>query len=99
MSRKTTLITAAAVTVVALIAGLAYWLAQPSYDDIVKGCRSALAAQGDREGKGRPAACNEVRADDYDALVLDAALDHLGWTDKDGNFDKQKMIDSLDDEP
>ncbi|MFE5217482.1 MULTISPECIES: hypothetical protein [unclassified Streptomyces] len=99
MSRKTTLITAAAVAVAALIAGLAYWLAQPSYDDVVKGCKKALAAQGDREGKGRPADCDGVRKNDYDALVLDAALNHLGWTDKDGNFDKQKMIDSLDDQP
>jgi hypothetical protein len=99
VSRRTTLITAAAVTVVALIAGLAYWITQPSYDDVVKDCKTALAKQYTRDGKGRPADCKDVHDDDYDALVLDASLNHLGWTDDDGNFDKNKMLDSVTEQP
>jgi hypothetical protein len=35
-----------------------------------------------------------VKKDDYDTLVFGSAIDGLGWTDKDGNFDVNKMLES-----
>lgn len=97
MSRKTLLISAAVLAVAGIITGLVLWLSQPSYDEIVKGCQKALAKQYAEDGKGKPAACNDVKDDDYNALVLHAAMGDLGWLDDDGNFDKNKMLeDSLD---
>ncbi|WP_190172933.1 hypothetical protein [Streptomyces mirabilis] len=90
----------AAVTAVALATGgTAYWISRPSYDDIVKGCTKALAAQYKAGGKGKPSACNDVKSDDYDTLVLSSVIDGLGWTDKDGNFDENKMLESTLDQP
>jgi hypothetical protein len=91
--RRRNLIVAAAVAVALAIGGGTYWLSRPSYDDIVKGCQKALAAQSKAGGKGKPSACNDVKKDDYDALVLSSVIDGLGWTDKDGNFDENKMLD------
>lgn len=65
-----------------------------SYDDTVKACQKALAAQYKADGKGKPTACNDVKDDDYDALVLNAAMGDLGWLDDDGQFDKNKMIEN-----
>jgi hypothetical protein len=36
-----------------------------------------------------------VKDDDYDALVLDAAIDDLGWTDKEGNFEEGEMLEDV----
>ena len=84
----------AAVTAAALaIGGSVYWLSRPSYNDIVKECHKALVAQSKAGGKGKPAACNDVKKDDYDVLVISSAIDGLGWTDKDGNFDENKMLE------
>jgi hypothetical protein len=95
---KLAIITAALIIVAG--AAVAVWLMiRPSYDDVVKGCQKALAAQYKAGGKGKPADCKDVKADDYDALVLNAAMDHLGWTDEDGNFDKNKMLDSATEQP
>ncbi|MGW0869932.1 hypothetical protein ACWD3Z_05500 [Streptomyces sp. NPDC002740] len=100
MRRTTALISAGAVAVAGTITGLIIWLAQPSYDDIVKDCQKALAAQSEAGGKGKPDACDEVKDDDYTALVFSNTIGDLGWTDEDGNFDENKMIeDSLNDTP
>jgi hypothetical protein len=97
--KRRNLIVAAAVAVALAIAGGVYWLSRPSYDDIVKGCQKALVAQYKAGGKGKPSACGDVKGDDYDALVLNATLGHLGWLDDDGNFDKNKMLESTLDQP
>lgn len=34
-----------------------------------------------------------MKKGDYDALVLSSVIDGFGWTDKDGNFDENKMLD------
>ncbi|MFE2570968.1 hypothetical protein [Streptomyces mirabilis] len=49
------------------ITGTAVWLAQPSYDAIVKGCTRAPAVQSKVGARGNPAACDDVKKDDYDA--------------------------------
>jgi hypothetical protein len=88
----------AAITAGALAIGGVYWLTRPSYNDIVKDCQQALVAQYKADGKGKPSACNDVKDDDYDALVLNAAMGDLGWLDDDGNFDERKMTeDTLED--
>ncbi|MFD9276891.1 hypothetical protein ACFWD7_06310 [Streptomyces mirabilis] len=97
--RRLPLIIAAVVAVALAIGGTVYWMTRPSYDDIVKGCQKALAAQAKAGGKGKPSACDDVKKDDYDALALNAALGDLGWLDDDGNFDKNKMLESTLDQP
>lgn len=99
MRRTIILITAAALVVAGGIAALVIWLQQPSYDDVLKGCSKALIAQDKAGGHGKPAACKDVKKDDYDTLALAATIDGLGWTDKDGNFDENKMLDSVTETP
>lgn len=98
--RRTKLIAiSAATTVAAGIGGLVFWLTQPTYDDHVKDCMQAVKerAEGD---KSKPAACDELKKDDYTAVVMNQVMDDLGWTDEDGNFDKNKMLeDGLNDTP
>ncbi|MEV7034612.1 hypothetical protein AB0N99_30825 [Streptomyces sp. NPDC093272] len=86
MHRRITTAALAAVTL-----ALAGCSAGPSYNETVKQCSAALDAQYKAGGKGKPADCKGVKPDDYSVLVGDAAIRHLGWTDSDGNFDKNKM--------
>ncbi|MEU7400725.1 hypothetical protein [Streptomyces sp. NPDC044948] len=48
-------------------------------------------------GEGRPEACEPLSKDDYTALLTAKAIDGLGWTDEDGQFDKLKMAEGLGD--
>ncbi|MGW5175882.1 hypothetical protein ACWERY_16160 [Streptomyces sp. NPDC004082] len=82
-SRRTTWIIAAALAAVLAIGGAAYWISQPSYDDIVKDCQHALVAQSKAGGKGKPSACEDVKEDDYTALVVSTALDGMPKKDRD----------------
>ncbi|MET9503626.1 hypothetical protein ABZY42_18190 [Streptomyces sp. NPDC006622] len=93
MRRITALIIAAALAVAGGVTVTVIWLMQPSYDDITRDCQKALAEQYKAHSKGAPTACNDVKKDDYDALVLNGALGNLGWTDEDGNFDKNKTLE------
>jgi hypothetical protein len=99
MRRRTTLIASAAVAIAAAGTGLGLWLSQPSYDDTVKACTKALAAQGKAGGSGKPKACDKVKNDDYTALALHAAMGDLGWLGDDGKFDENKMLDSSTETP
>ncbi|MEU6597875.1 hypothetical protein [Streptomyces flaveolus] len=93
MQRRRLAIIAAALVIAAGAAVTVWLMVRPTYDDVVKGCQKALAAQYKADGKGKPDACQDVKSDDYDALVLQAAMGHLGWTDEDGNFDENKMLE------
>ncbi|MFF4903087.1 hypothetical protein [Streptomyces sp. NPDC001068] len=88
-------------TAAVLLAGLAVagCSAGPSYNETVENCRAALVKQYREGGKGKPTECDGVKQDDYDVLVLNAAMGHLGWTDSDGDFDENKMLDSATEEP
>ena len=99
MRRRTTLITTAAVGVAGLGTGLGLWLAQPSYNDIVKGCQKALTAQYKAGGKGKPSACKDVKQDDYDALAVEQVLRNSGVVDDDGNVDLNRVLDDPDSQP
>lgn len=81
--KRLPLIVAAVVAVALAIGGTAYWLTRPSYDDIVKGCTKALAAQLKAGGKGKPDACKDVKKDDYDTLVIASVIDGMSKTDRD----------------
>ncbi|WP_037616402.1 hypothetical protein [Streptomyces aureus] len=49
-----------------------------------------------RDGeKNKPDACGQLSDDDYTALLAAQAIDGLGWTGKDGQFDKLKMVQGL----
>ena len=94
MRRRTAIISAAAVAIVGAATGLAVWLSQPSYDDVVKGCKKALTAQMKADGSGKPKACAGVKKDDYAEIAASVAMGHLGWLDGNGDFDENKMLDS-----
>lgn len=98
-TRTTTAITAGAIAVAGAVTGAVIWLGQPSYNDIVKGCQKALATQSKAGGMGKPSACKGVKNDDYDTLVLNNAINGLGWTDKDGNVDENKMLNDATSQP
>ncbi|MFE7033613.1 hypothetical protein ACFU9Y_25175 [Streptomyces sp. NPDC057621] len=90
--RHIAIIGSAAVTTIAAATGLTIWLSQPSYDDIANNCAQALKDRpaGD---KAKPDACGGLKQDDYDALLMSHVIDGLGWTDEDGNVDRNKMLE------
>lgn len=99
MRRRTIWIILSAAVTVLVIAGTVVWLNAESYDETVAKCQKALVAQYKADGHGKPDACKDVKQDDYDALAVSAAIDGLGWTDENGDFDENKMIDSATSEP
>lgn len=95
--RRSYLIALIAVAALA-VGGAAWWLSRPSYGDIANDCVAALKdrPKGD---KRKPAVCDGLKDDDYQALLVSRVLDDLGWTDDEGRFDKNKMLeDTLDDQ-
>ncbi|MFE2326104.1 hypothetical protein ACFXD5_19615 [Streptomyces sp. NPDC059385] len=79
------------------LAGAALLLAgcssQPTYDESVQQCVKALKARH-LDDKTKPKVCEPLKEDDYTLLVANQAMGDLGWTDKDGNFDRNKMLQS-----
>ena len=98
-ARSARRILAVLLTVTTVAAGGVGCTSEPSYDDIVKACAKALKAQYEAGGEGKPDDCKSVKEDDYTALVASAAMDHLGWTDENGNFDEDKMLNGATSEP
>ncbi|MET7944268.1 hypothetical protein [Streptomyces sp. NPDC005302] len=94
MRRRTILIIATAVVVIAAGVGFAIWRNDnPSYGTIAKNCTHALKARPDGD-KTKPKDCEGLSEDDYQTLLMSHVLkDDLGWVDEDGNVDQQKMLD------
>jgi hypothetical protein len=91
MHRRTAVLAlAVAVTLAGGITGVMVWLGKPSYEDTLKACQKAITAQLYNDEKGKPAACKDVKDDDYTALVLSSAIDSLPQEDRD-------MLDYYDD--
>lgn len=89
-----------AVTVIALLTlGAAGCSSEPSYQEVVKQCAAALQEQQEDGKTGKPAECEGVKEDDYTALSVSAAIDGLGWTNSNGDFDEDKMLDSVTETP
>lgn len=91
--RIRTVITAAAL--LAALAGITG--CGQSYEELTESCLTALKARPDGD-KSKPAECEGVKRKDYVTLEMGVAIDDLGWTDKDGKFDENKMLDDLTEE-
>ena len=65
------------------------------------GFESAAARSHDRlerkfkEIGSRPESCKPLSEDDYTVLAMAKGINGLGWTNEDGEFDKNKMAESL----
>lgn len=92
MRRIHALIAASSVAVAGGITGAVIWLSQPSYDDIVRECATALDKRAD-DSDTVPDACEDVKDEDYDTLRMAETIDDLGWIDDEGNVDKNKMLE------
>lgn len=74
-------------------AGLLAGCGGPSYDESVQQCTKALKARY-LDDKTKPKACEPLKEDDYKLVVMSSVIDGLGWTDEDGRFDENKMLQS-----
>ncbi len=93
MRHTTALLTAACL----LLAGAAVGCSK-SYDEIGEECVAALKERS-KGDKVKPEACEGLKDEDYQVLLLSQTIDDLGWTDDEGNFDKNKMLeDTLDEQ-
>ncbi|WP_053849528.1 hypothetical protein [Streptomyces sp. NRRL B-24085] len=70
-------------------------MVRSGYESVANDAFDALDKKSKAGGKGRPGACKPLAEDDYTALLAAKAIDGLGWTSKDGQFDKLKMVESL----
>lgn len=75
-----------------LLATLTACSSGPTYDESVELCRTALIERPEGE-KAKPKACEPLKEDDYDTVNMSVVIDRLGWTDEDGNFDRNKMLE------
>lgn len=66
---------------------------QPSYDESIQQCQAALKARPKPEPT-KPKPCEPLKEDDYTLLVGQRAMEDLGWTDANGNYDPNKMLQS-----
>lgn len=83
-SRRTGWIIVASIAAVIAIVTTVVWMNGHSYRDDLAACRTALEAQTKAGGSGRPDACDGVKKDDYDSLVVGAVIKYgLGQQDKD----------------
>ena len=65
--------------------------------EVAKDAADVVEEKTKEGGESRPEACGPLSEDDYAVLLMAKAIDGLGWTDKDGQFDKLKMVESLGD--
>ena len=72
-------------------------MVRSGYQGVAKDAFDAVEEKTKEGGKSRPEACEPLSGDDYTALLMAKAIDGLGWTDGDGQFDKLKMVESLGD--
>ena len=72
-------------------------MVRSGYDSAAKDAFDTLDKKTEADGKSRPEACEPLSEDDYTVLLMAKAIDGLGWTDKDGEFDKLKMVEGLGD--
>lgn len=70
-------------------------MVRSGYVNVTEDAFDALDEKTKQGGKSRPGACKPLSEKDYTVLLTAKAIDGLGWTDKDGQFDKLKMVESL----
>ena len=83
----------AAILLACLLAGSATACVK-SYDEIVTDCYTALKERPE-DDPSKPDACEGIKDKDYEELVLSEAIEDLGWTDDEGNFDENKMLEDV----
>ena len=72
-------------------------MVRSGYEDVAKDAFDTVEEKTKEGGKSRPEACEPLTEDDYTALLMAKAIDGLGWTGEDGQFDKLKMVEGLGD--
>lgn len=87
MRRRTVIVLLSAVVAVIAVAGTIVWLNAESYDDKVADCKRAIAiydfdANPVDEGGAVPG-CEDLKRDDYLALVLSNTIDGMSKKDRD----------------
>lgn len=70
-------------------------MVRSGYESQANAAFAKLEKKTEEGGKERPKACKPLAKDDYTALQMATAINGLGWTGKDGQFDKLKMADGL----
>jgi hypothetical protein len=70
-------------------------MVRSGYESQANDAFAKLEKKTEQGGKGRPEACKSVSKDDYTALQMATAINGLGWTGEDGQFDKLKMAEGL----
>lgn len=67
----------------------------PQYANVAREASDTLERKTEEGGEGRPGVCEPLSEDDYTVLLMAKAIDGLGWTNEEGQFDKLKMVESL----
>lgn len=70
-------------------------MVRSGYEGLAKDAFDTVEKKTKEGGKGRPEACEPLSGDDYTVLLMATAIDGLGWTGEDGEFDKLKMVEGL----
>jgi hypothetical protein len=70
-------------------------MVRSGYVSAAKDASDAVEKKTKEGGESRPEACEALSEDDYNVLLMATAIDGLGWTDEDGQFDKLKMAEGL----
>ncbi len=70
-------------------------MVRSGYQGVARDASDTLERKTEEGGESRPEACGSLSEDDYTVLLRAKAIDGLGWTDEDGQFDKLKMVESL----
>lgn len=74
MSRRNGIILLSVITFVVITITVIVWVRGRAYDDKVADCRNALTSSSTKTN--RPSACEGVKADDYEALLIVWSLRH-----------------------
>ncbi|MFJ3289973.1 hypothetical protein ACIPMW_32395 [Streptomyces sp. NPDC086669] len=68
-------------------------MVRAGYETVAEASFNKLESKTKAATKDRPTECEGLSDDDYTTLVTAKAIDGLGWTDENGEFDKTKMLD------
>ncbi|WAX79077.1 hypothetical protein [Streptomyces sp. KMM 9044] len=72
-------------------------MVRTGYEGVAKDAADTVEKKTKEGGKSRPEACEPLSENDYTVLLMAKTIHGLGWTDKDGQFDKLRMVKGLSD--
>jgi hypothetical protein len=70
-------------------------MVRTGYQSVARDASDTLEKKSEEGGESRPEACKSLSEDDYTVLLMAKAINGLGWTKEDGQFDKLKMVQGL----